>query len=74
MARLLLAVVLEIVAALGVAGVVLAIVIPLLIHTELMSLGDVTGRVVVTGILVVAVAATLLRPGSAIHRYGERDR
>jgi len=74
MARLILAVALEILVALIVAGVLVAIVIPLMIQTELMHPGDAAGTIVVIGMVLIAVATALLRPGSAIHRHSQREK
>ncbi len=73
MAKLFLAIVFEIVLALGVAGVLIAIVIPLMVHADLMQPGDFTAAAIILAILTLAIAVALFRRGSAIRRHADRD-
>lgn len=72
MLKTLLGVVVEILIAVAVAGLILALVVPLLHRNESVGTNDVTARAVITGVLVGAVALALFRPGSAIHRRIKR--
>ena len=72
MLKLLLGVVVEVATAMFIAGLVLAIVIPLLNGTVLATIGDTTSSSVIIGVLVAALAIALLRPGSAMRRYRKR--
>jgi hypothetical protein len=61
-------------AAIGVAlaGVVLAIIIPLLLRFGWIAPGGAAGTAAIVAVLVMAVAVLLFRPGSAINRYTRR--
>lgn len=72
MLKTMLGVVIEIVVAAATAGLMLALVVPLLTRNHLMGANDVSTRAVITGVLVAAVALALFRPGSAIHRHIKR--
>jgi len=74
MVKLILAVVAEIVVALGAAGVVIAAIVPMLVHTQLVHPGAPMASLVVLGILGAALAFALFRPGSAIKRYCARHK
>ena len=69
MLKLLLGVVIELLVGTMVAGLILALVIPLLNRSDLADGNDVTSQIVITGVLIGAVAIALFRPGSAINRY-----
>jgi hypothetical protein len=69
MLKLLLGVVVEVLIAVALAGAILALAIPLMNRYALANGNDLTSRVVITAVLVGAVAVALFRPGSAIHRY-----
>jgi hypothetical protein len=71
MLKLLLGVVIEVFVGVSLAGLVLALTIPLLHHDGVPAANDMT-RVIIIGVLVCAVAVALFRPGSAIHRYMKR--
>jgi len=72
MLKTLLGVVLEILVAVAVAGLILALVVPLLHRSNLVGTDDVTARAVIIGVLLVAVAVAIFRPGSATHRLMKR--
>ena len=72
MRKLLLAVVVEVLLATLLAGLVLAMAIPLLNRGGVMAIGDATSTGVIIGVMLAALAIALFRPGSAIHRYLER--
>ena len=72
MMKLLLGVVIEVLVAVLLAGLILALAIPLLNRNDLAGAGDITARTIIIGVLVAAVAVALFRPGSAIHRYIKR--
>lgn len=72
MLKLLLGIVIEVLVSVALAGLILALAIPLMNRNDLMNGNDLASRVVITGVLVVAVAVALFRPGSAIHRYIKR--
>ena len=66
--KLLLLVIVEIVVALAVAGSVLAVTVPALIGRHAFNPGDLGSSVLIILVLVLAVAAVLSRPGSALRR------
>ncbi|HET9467790.1 MAG TPA: hypothetical protein VFO48_05240 [Vicinamibacterales bacterium] len=72
MLKLLLGVVVEVAVALLIAGLILATAIPLLNHSEVVTVGDTASARVIIGVMVSAVAIALFRPGSAIRRFGKR--
>lgn len=72
MVKLLLGVVVEVLVAVALAGLILALAIPLMNRNNLVEANDLASRVVITSVLAVAVAVALFRPGSAIHRYLRR--
>jgi hypothetical protein len=72
MLKLLLGVVIEVFVGVSLAGLVLALTIPLLHQDGVPGANDMTTRVVIVGVLVCVVAVALFRPGSAIHRYMKR--
>ena len=72
MLKLLLGVGIELLVSTMVAGLILALVIPLMNRSNLADGNDVTSQIVITGVLIGAVAIALFRPGSAIHRYIKR--
>jgi hypothetical protein len=72
MLKLLLGAVIEVFVGVSLAGLVLALTIPLLHHDGVPGANDMITRVVIIGVLVCAVALALFRPGSAIHRYMKR--
>jgi hypothetical protein len=69
MLKLLLGVVIEVFVAVSMAGLILALAIPLLNRNDLLGSHDITARTIIIGVLVGAVAVALFRPGSAIRRY-----
>lgn len=72
MSKLLLGVFIEVFVAVSLAGIVLALVIPVLNRAGSAGVGDPAGTVVIVGVLVAAVAIAVLRPGSAVRRYVKR--
>ncbi len=72
MLKLLLGVVIELLVSTMVAGLILAVAIPLLNRSNLADASDRTSQIIITGVLIGAVVIALLRPGSAIHRYIKR--
>jgi hypothetical protein len=72
MIRVALLVLLEAVIGVALAGIALAIVIPLLLRFDWIAAGGAAGTVVIVAVLVMAVAVVILRPGSAISRYTRR--
>jgi hypothetical protein len=72
MLKLLLGVVIEVLVAVALAGLILALAIPLMNRNDLVNGNDLASRVVIIGVLVGALAVALFRPGSAIHRYIRR--
>ena len=72
MLKTVLGVVIETVVALATAGFILALVVPLLTRNKLVGANDIFTRVVITGVLVAAVALAVFRPGSAIRRHTKR--
>jgi hypothetical protein len=72
MLKLLLGVVIEVLVGVLVAGLILALAIPLLNRNDLVGANDIAARIIIVGVLVGAVALALFRPGSAIHRYIKR--
>ena len=69
MLKLLLGVLVEAVAAFSLAGLILAVVVPVLNHFRPIRDGDLTGLGVVAGVIVCVVAIVFARPGSAINRW-----
>ena len=69
MLKLLLGVILEVLVSTMFAGLILALAIPMLNRSNVTDSRDVTSAIVVTSVLIGAVAIALFRPGSAIHRY-----
>ena len=72
MLKTLLGVVIELVIAAAMAGLILAVAVPLSTRTDLVGTNDISTRAVVTGVLVGAVAIALFRPGSTIRRRMKR--
>jgi uncharacterized protein YqgC (DUF456 family) len=71
MLKLLLGVVVEVFVGVSLAGLILALAVPLLNRNDLQGASHSTTTIIV-GVLVGVVAVALLRPGSAIHRYMKR--
>ena len=69
MLKLLLGVVIELLVSTMVAGLILALAIPLLNRSNMVGANDATARIMIIGVLIGALAIALFRPGSAIHRY-----
>ena len=69
MLKMLLGVVIELLVSTMVAGLILALAIPLLKRSNLADANDATSQIIIIGVLIGAVAIALFRPGSAIHRY-----
>ena len=62
----------EILIGLLVAGIALGIAIPILMKFGVIAEGGMSGFLVIAGTLVLAICGMLLRPGSALKRYGKR--
>ena len=69
MLKLAVGMVIEVFAGVSLAGLILALAIPLLSRNDLLDADNITSRVIIIGVLVGAVAVALFRPGSAIRRY-----
>jgi hypothetical protein len=69
---LLLRVLVEMLVGFTVAGVALAVGIPLLIRTGLISHNGVSGPLVIVGTVGLAIGVMLTRPGSALRRYRQK--
>jgi hypothetical protein len=67
--KLLLGVVIEVFVGISLAGLILALAIPVLNRHDLLGADVITARIIIIGVLVGAVAVAILRPGSAIRRY-----
>ena len=72
MLPLMLRVIGEILIGLLVAGIALGVAIPILMKSGVIAEGGVSGFLVIAGTLVLAICGMLLRPGSALKRYGKR--
>jgi hypothetical protein len=72
MLKLLLGVLIEIFVGVLLAGLILALAIPLLSRNDLAGASDTTARAVIVSVLAGVVAIALFRPGSAIQRYLKR--
>ena len=72
MLRLALVVAVEIVVGLALAGIALAVAVPVMVRRNLMAPGDLTGMLVVAVVFLAASGAMLFRPGGAINRYSRR--
>ena len=72
MMKLVLALVVEVLVGTMIAGLILALAIPLLNRSNLAVAHDATSQVVIISVLIGAVGIALFRPGSAIHRYMRR--
>jgi hypothetical protein len=53
------------------AGIMLAISVPILMRAEVIAPGDLASVCIIAGTLALAVGAMLFRPGSALHRRGQ---
>jgi hypothetical protein len=73
MLKLTLLVIVEAVIGIAAAAVLLAVIVPLLIRRHFIAPGDLSGSVLIGVVLILAVGAMLLRPGSALNRHGKRD-
>ena len=72
MRTLLLGVVVEVFAAILLAGIVLGLAIPLLNRGGLLTTGDVKTSGIIAVVTLGLLLVALFRPGSAIHRYIKR--
>ena len=72
MRSLVVGVILEVLVGVSLAGMLLAIVIPLLNRYDLIAAGDRTATAIIVAVLAGALAVALFRPGSSIHRYIRR--
>ena len=69
MVKLLLGVLIEAVLGIALAGLILAVVVPVLNHFRSIRQGDLTSMGVIVGVIVCVMAIVLARPGSAINRW-----
>ena len=69
MLKLAVGMVIEVFVGVTLAGLILALAIPLLSRNDLLDADNITSRTIIIGVLVSAVAVALFRPGSAIRRY-----
>jgi ABC-type Mn2+/Zn2+ transport system permease subunit len=67
MLKLLLGLVIEVFVGVLLAGLILALAIPLLTRNDLAD--DVASRIIIVSVLAGIIAVALFRPGSAIRRY-----
>jgi hypothetical protein len=72
MMKLVIGVVIEVLVGTMIAGLILALAIPLLNRSNVVVMHDATSQVVIISVLIGAVALALFRPGSAIRRYMRR--
>lgn len=72
MRKAVLGVVVEVLVSVAAAGLMLAVLMPLLIRNDLVGTNDIAARGVITAVLGGAVALALFRPGSAIRRRHKR--
>ena len=71
MVKLILRIVGEILIGFFLAGIILAISVPLLMRSGMIVPGDVVRVCLIAGTLALAVGAMVFRPGSALHRRGQ---
>ena len=69
MVTLLLGVLIEAFVGVALAGLILAIVVPVLNHLRPIRHGDLTSMGVIAGVILCVMAIVLARPGSAINRW-----
>jgi hypothetical protein len=69
MIRLLVGVLVEAVVGFSLAGLILAVVVPVLNHVRATRNGDLMPAGIVAGVVVCVVVIVLARPGSAINRW-----
>ena len=72
MRNVVLSVFVEVLVAVATAGLLLAVLMPVLTRTDLVGANDLAARAVITAVLVVAVALAIFRPGGAIRQRGKR--
>jgi hypothetical protein len=72
MVKLVILVLIEIVIGMAGAALLLAVIVPLLIGHHVFSPGDLGSSVVISAALLLAIGAALLRPNSALRRFGKR--
>jgi uncharacterized membrane-anchored protein YitT (DUF2179 family) len=68
MARLLVRVLIEVVAAVSLAGLLLAVIVPLLNRYQVAEGGDTVTALVIAGVIVAVTLAVIFRPGGAFSR------
>jgi len=68
MARLLARVLIEVVVAVSLAGLLLAVIVPLLNRYQLAEAGDTETALVIAGVMVAVTVAVIFRPGGALSR------
>ena len=71
MVKLILRMVGEILIGFFLAGIILAISVPMLMRSGMIVPGDVGSVCIIACTLALAVGAMLFRPGSALHRRGQ---
>jgi hypothetical protein len=71
MTKLILRVIGEILFGFFLAGIVLAVSVPMLMRSGMIVPGDIASVCIIAGTLALVVGAMLFRPGSALHRRGQ---
>ncbi len=69
MLKLLLGVLVEAIVGVSLAGLILAVVVPVMNHYQSVRAGNVMAIGVIAGVIVCVTALVLVRPGSAINRW-----
>jgi hypothetical protein len=72
MLKTLLGVAVELLLAVAIAGLILAVAVPLVAYTNLAGANDFATRALITGVLICAIVIALFRPGSATRRHRKR--
>jgi len=73
MVKLMLGIIVETIVGFCLAGLILAIVVPVLNHYKPLRADDLLSLVVVVAVIVCVTAAVLIRPGGAIKRFMRRQ-
>lgn len=68
MLRFVAIVIVEAFVGMGAAGVLLAVMVPLLIEHHIIEPGDMVGAVLIASVVILAICGALFRPGSALRR------
>jgi hypothetical protein len=73
MAKLLFSVLIEALVGISLAGLLIAIIVPVMNRYRTTNIEDSTGAIVVGAVIAGVTALVLLRPGSAINRWRRRS-